>query len=59
MPGQHANRLLGWHPPAELSAWVRAQSKARGVPISQVLNEAIRAAMDTDNGRERDRGEGD
>ena len=42
MPSKHKSPLLGWHPPAELSAWVRAEAQRRGVPISAVLNEAVR-----------------
>jgi hypothetical protein len=43
MPGQNKTPLLGWHPPAELSAWVRAEAKRRGVPIARVLDEALAA----------------
>ena len=42
MPSKHKSPLLGWHSPAELSAWVRAEAQRRGVPISAVLNEAVR-----------------
>jgi len=42
VPSKHKSPLLGWHPPAELSAWVRAEAQRRGVPISAVLNEAVR-----------------
>lgn len=41
MPGKNKTPLLGWHPPAELSAWVRAEAQERGVPISVILNEAV------------------
>jgi hypothetical protein len=41
MPGKNKTPLLGWHPPAELSAWVRAEAQRRGVSISAVLNEAV------------------
>lgn len=41
MPNQHSAPLLGWHPPAELSAWVRAEAGRRGVPLKVVLNEAV------------------
>jgi hypothetical protein len=41
MPSQHKTPLLGWHPPARLGEWVRAEAKRRGVPISAVLNEAV------------------
>ncbi len=43
MPSRHKTPLLGWHPPAGLSAWIRAEAKRRGVPVSAVLNEAIEA----------------
>ena len=36
--------LLGWHPRAELQAWVRAEAQRRGVDLSVVLNEALEAA---------------
>jgi hypothetical protein len=42
MPGRNKTPLLGWHPPAELSAWVRAEAQRRGVPLSVILNEAVR-----------------
>lgn len=42
MPGKNKNPMLGWHPPAELSAWVRDEAQRRGVPISTILTEAIR-----------------
>jgi hypothetical protein len=41
LPSQHKVPLLGWHPPAELSAWVRAEAERRGVRISVVLTEAL------------------
>lgn len=41
MTGRNKNPLLGWHPPAELSDWARAEAKRRGVKLSQVLNEAL------------------
>lgn len=43
MPGQNKYPLLGWHPPAELSAWARAEAKRRGVPLARILDEALRA----------------
>ena len=43
MPGKNKTPLLGWHPPAELSAWVRAEAKRRDVPLAVVLNEALAA----------------
>ena len=43
MPGKNKNPLLGWHAPAELSAWVRAEAERRGVPLSVILNEAVKA----------------
>lgn len=41
MPSQHRNPLLGWRPPAELSAWARAEASRRGVDLSVVLTEAL------------------
>lgn len=41
MPSQHRNPLLGWRPPAELSAWARAEAGRRGVDLSVVLTEAL------------------
>jgi hypothetical protein len=38
---RHKSPLLGWHPPAELSAWVRDEAERRGVTVSVVLNEAV------------------
>jgi len=29
MPGKNKNPMLGWHPPAELSAWIRAVDDER------------------------------
>jgi hypothetical protein len=43
MTGRNKTPLLGWHPPAELSAWVRAEAERRDVKLSAVLNEAIEA----------------
>jgi len=33
--------LLGWHPPAGLSAWVREEAERRGCPVSALLTEAL------------------
>lgn len=44
MPGRNKNPLLGWHPPAQLAAWIRAEADRRDVTISMVLNEIIEAA---------------
>jgi hypothetical protein len=41
MPGKNKNPMLGWHPPAGLSAWVRAEAEQRDVTVSMVLTEAI------------------
>jgi len=43
MPGKHKSPLLGWHPPAGLSEWVRAEAARRGVTVSVILNEAVEA----------------
>ena len=52
MTGKHKTPLLGWHPPAELQAWVRAEAQRRGVDLSVVLNEALEAARKAAEGRE-------
>lgn len=41
MPNKHANPMLGWNPPAELSAWVRAEAARRGVTLKVILDEAV------------------
>lgn len=41
MPNKHANPTLCWHPPAELSAWARAQAERRDVPLKVILDEAL------------------
>lgn len=41
MPNQHKTPMLGWHPPAELSAWVRAEAERRGVHLKVILDEAL------------------
>jgi hypothetical protein len=46
LPSKHKTPLLGWHPPAELAAWVRAEAERRGTTVSVVLNEAVQAAKD-------------
>jgi hypothetical protein len=43
MPGKNKTPLLGWHPPAELSAWVRAEAQRRGMTVTAILNEAMLA----------------
>jgi len=42
MPGKHANPLLGWHPPAELGEWARAEAKRRDADLSVILTAALR-----------------
>lgn len=39
--GVHKNPFLGWNPPAEDSAWARAEAERRGVALSTVLTEAL------------------
>ena len=43
MPSQHKTPLLGWHPPAGLAAWARAEAARRDVPLAAVLTEALAA----------------
>ena len=41
MAGRNKDPLLGWHPPAAISVWVREEAQQRGVTVSAVLNEAV------------------
>lgn len=41
MPNKHKSPMLGWHPPTELSAWVRAEAERRDVPLKVILDEAL------------------
>ena len=41
MSNRHKSPMLGWHPPAELSAWARAEAAKRGVRLSVILTEAL------------------
>ena len=41
MPSQHKNPTLCWHPPAELSAWARAEAERRDVALKVILDEAL------------------
>jgi hypothetical protein len=41
MPNQPKNLMLGWRPPAELSAWARAEAKRRGIDLKVILDEAL------------------
>lgn len=41
MPNKHKTPMLGWHPPAELSEWVKAEAERRGVPYRVLLDEAL------------------
>jgi hypothetical protein len=50
MPGKNKTPLLGWHPPAGLSAWARAEARRRDVPLSAVLNEALAAYREQSSG---------
>jgi hypothetical protein len=51
MAGKNKNPMLGWHPPAELAAWVRGEAERRDVPITVILNEAITAAKQASESR--------
>jgi len=53
MPGKNKTPLLGWHPPAGLSAWVRDEAARREVTLAVILNEALEAyreAVEADRG---------
>ena len=39
--GVHKNPMLGWNPPAELSAWAREEAGRRSVALSTILTEAL------------------
>jgi len=41
--GKNKTPLLGWHPPAELAAWARAEAERRGGKgaLSALLTEAL------------------
>jgi hypothetical protein len=41
MPNVHKNPMLGWRPPAGLSAWARAEAQRRGVDLKVILDEAL------------------
>jgi hypothetical protein len=52
MPSQHKNPMLGWRPPAELSAWARAEAERRDVLLSSILTEALSSYREqVENGR--------
>jgi hypothetical protein len=58
MPDRHASPMLGWHPPAELSAWARQEAAKRGVRLSVILTEALsrlRASLTPDPPKENGR----
>jgi hypothetical protein len=46
MPSQHKTPLLGWHPPAELLARIRAEVKRRGVTLAAFLTQAVSEYLD-------------
>jgi hypothetical protein len=41
VPNQHKNPMLGWRPPADLSAWARAEARRRGVHLKVILDAAL------------------
>jgi hypothetical protein len=49
MPSKHKSPLVGWHPPADLAAWARAEAERRGVPLSQILTEALAEKRDRES----------
>jgi hypothetical protein len=38
--------MLGWRPPAEHSAWVRAEAERRDVDLKVILDEALAEYME-------------
>jgi hypothetical protein len=50
MRGRHKSPLLGWHPPADLAAWARAEAGRRGVKLSVILTEALAEKRARDGG---------
>ena len=45
MPGKNKTPLVGWHPPADLQEWIRAEITRRDMRLSAFLNAVIRDAM--------------
>jgi len=43
MTGKNRHPLIGGHVPAELGEWARAEAARRGVPLVQILTEALEA----------------
>ena len=41
MTSKHKAPLFGWHAPAELQAWARAEAQRQEIPLSAVLTEAL------------------
>lgn len=41
MADRHKTNPLTFRPPPELRAWAESEHERRGVPLSQVLNEAL------------------
>ena len=50
--GTHKTPLLGWHPPAGLAAWARAEAQRRGGrgALSDLLTEALLVYKDLAEG---------
>jgi hypothetical protein len=46
MPGRNKSPLLGWHPPAELAEWVRAEAEANETTVTMILNTILYCAKD-------------
>jgi hypothetical protein len=44
------NPLLGWHPPAELSQWVRGYAATFGLSLSDALTECVEGARNSREG---------
>lgn len=41
MPNQHKTKMIGWHPPADLGAWIRERAERMSTSVSDILTEAL------------------
>jgi hypothetical protein len=52
MPNQHKTPLVGWHPPADLLARIKAEVKRRGGTRSDFLTTAVTEHLATHDAEE-------